>query len=109
MQRVRARDRERAEALLERRGALAIVVSRPIPLLAETVTVLAGASRMPWRRAALAAVIGSLPEAVAYGLAGDLSASFGEGAIVWVLFVAIVAAFWLAERYAGERAARRAA
>lgn len=106
---VRHRDRQRAEALLERRGALAIVVSRPVPLLAETVTVLAGASQMPWRRAALAAVIGSLPEAVAYGLAGDLSARFGDGAVVWTLFVAVVVAFWLAERYAGGRAARRAA
>jgi uncharacterized membrane protein YdjX (TVP38/TMEM64 family) len=97
LERVHPRDRERAEALLERRGALAIVMSRPVPLLGETVMVLAGASRMPWRRAALAAFVGALPEAIAYGLAGDLAADFSEGAAVWVLFLAVVAGFWLAE------------
>jgi uncharacterized membrane protein YdjX (TVP38/TMEM64 family) len=106
MERVGPRDRERAEALLERRGALAIVMSRPVPLLAETVVVLAGTSRMPWRRAALAAFVGALPEAIAYGVAGDVAADFSEGAVVWVLFLAVVAGFWLAERYAGTRAAR---
>jgi uncharacterized membrane protein YdjX (TVP38/TMEM64 family) len=101
MERVRADDRARAEALLERRGALAIVVSRPVPLLGETVMVLAGASGMPWRRAALAAFVGSLPEAVVYGLAGGLSASFAEGAVVWALLLALAAAFWLVQRRAG--------
>jgi uncharacterized membrane protein YdjX (TVP38/TMEM64 family) len=95
---VRADDRERAESLLNRRGALAIVVSRPIPLISETVMVLAGASKMPWRRAALAALVGSLPEAVVYGLAGGLSASFAEGAVVWLVLLGVAAAFWLLQR-----------
>jgi uncharacterized membrane protein YdjX (TVP38/TMEM64 family) len=99
MERIRPADREWAEALLERRGALAIVVSRPLPLLAETVTVLAGASRMPWRRAALAALVGSLPEAVAYGLAGSLAASFPQGAVLWLSFALIALAVWVTERH----------
>ena len=109
MERVRGDDRARAEALLERRGALAIVISRPIPLVGETVMVLAGASNMPWRRAALAALVGSLPEAVVYGLAGDLSASFSQGAVVWSALLAVAIAFWLVQRRAAvqpERATR---
>jgi uncharacterized membrane protein YdjX (TVP38/TMEM64 family) len=100
MDRVRGEDRARAEALLERRGALAIVISRPIPLIGETVMVLAGASSMPWRTAALAALAGSLPEAVVYGLAGDLSASFSEGAVVWAALLAVAIAAWLVQRRA---------
>jgi uncharacterized membrane protein YdjX (TVP38/TMEM64 family) len=100
LERVHADDRERAEELLERRGALAIVVSRPIPLLSESVMVLAGASRMPWRRATLAALVGSLPEAVVYGIAGGLSTSFAEGAVVWLVLLVVAAAFWLVQRRA---------
>lgn len=106
MERIRPADRERAEALLEQRGALAIVLSRPLPLLAETVMVLAGASPMPWRLAALAALVGSLPEAVAYGLAGSLAASFPQGAVLWVLFALVALTVWTIERYARAQPTR---
>lgn len=106
MERIRPADRERAEDLLARRGALAIVLSRPLPLLAETVTVLAGASPMPWRRAALAAFVGSIPEAVAYGLAGSLAANFPQAAVIWVLFVLLALTVWMVERHAQARSTR---
>src|SRR6185436_9370770 len=41
-------ERARADYLLARWGALAIIVTRPVPLLAETVAIMAGASRMSW-------------------------------------------------------------
>lgn len=91
-------ERARADAVLERRGALAIVVTRPVPLLAEAVVILAGASSMRWRHAVIAAAIGSLPEAIAYGLAGGVSATFGGGAFIWVGFLAVAGGFWLAGR-----------
>ncbi|MEA2183138.1 MAG: hypothetical protein QOF69_2323 [Solirubrobacteraceae bacterium] len=53
--------RDRAEALVRDRGALAIVLTRPIPVVAETAAILAGAAGMPLRRRALAAVVGALP------------------------------------------------
>ncbi len=64
------RERRRADALLRRWGALAIVVTRPVPLLAETVLVLAGAGPLGWRRAAVASLLGSVAPAVLYALAG---------------------------------------
>ncbi len=67
--------RERAAAALDRRGLVAVAVSRPVPILAETVAVLAGASGMPFRRFAIAAIVGALPPAVAYALAGAAAAS----------------------------------
>lgn len=61
---------ERAAALLHRWGPLAVLVTRPVPLVGETVAVLAGASGMGWARCALAATVGALPEAVLYSWAG---------------------------------------
>ncbi len=98
-------DRARVTELVERRGVLAIIVSRPLPLVAETVTIVAGASGMPWRKAVAGAAIGSLPEAVVYGLAGSLSSRFDHGAAVWLVLLLVASLFWLAERASRSRRA----
>jgi uncharacterized membrane protein YdjX (TVP38/TMEM64 family) len=41
-------EKAKADALLSRWGALAVLITRPIPLLAETTAILAGASPMGW-------------------------------------------------------------
>lgn len=93
---VPASQRERGEDLLARRGAFAVVVTRPLPILGDTVAILAGASRMSWRRGAVAATVGSLPEAVAYSLSGALAASTADAALVWAAFVVVAGVFWVA-------------
>ena len=95
-------ERSAANRSFSRWGGLAIVASRPIPLLAETVAVLAGASPMGWGRAALAAVVGAVPPALLYALIGASAIDLRSGA--WVLLVAIVAggATWfLGQRLSG--------
>jgi uncharacterized membrane protein YdjX (TVP38/TMEM64 family) len=59
------RQRDRADRLLGRWGALAIVLTRPVPVLAETVAVLAGTSPMRWAVAALAGAAGTVVPALA--------------------------------------------
>jgi uncharacterized membrane protein YdjX (TVP38/TMEM64 family) len=108
MARVLGRDHRRARSLVDRRGAIAVVVSRPIPLVAEAVTIFAGASGMPWRKAVIASAVGSLPEAVVYGLAGSLSARFEEGAAVWAAILLVALSFWLARHAMGRRSGRPA-
>ena len=54
---VPADDRAHADAILTRWGIVAIVVSRPLPLLAETILVLAGASPLGWHSAMLATLL----------------------------------------------------
>jgi uncharacterized membrane protein YdjX (TVP38/TMEM64 family) len=88
-------DRATAEHLLARWGTLAIVVTRPVPLLAETVAVLAGASSLGWRKATLAALVGSLPAAVIYALAGATVAGFGSGALIFGAVVVLAGCTWL--------------
>lgn len=63
-------ERSRAERLLARWGVVAVAVTRPVPLLAEAVAIAAGAGRLPLRKVALAAAVGTVPVAVAYAVAG---------------------------------------
>ncbi len=98
-----AEERERADRLLSRWGALAILVTRPVPLLAETVVILAGASPLGWRRVALAALAGSLPGAMFYALTGALAASFQNGPLVFGLVLLVAGLFWLIGRWVGRR------
>ncbi len=94
--------RERAGQLVERWGALAIVVTRPLPLLADTAAILAGASPLGWGRAALASVLGSLPGALLYALAGATAASTGSLLLAFALAILFAGLLWLLGRW-GER------
>jgi uncharacterized membrane protein YdjX (TVP38/TMEM64 family) len=89
--------RAHARDLVTRWGALALVVSRPVPILAETTALSVGAARLPWRLVVPAAVVGSVPEAVAYGVVGATAASARNGALVWLGFLVGGTLFRLAE------------
>lgn len=88
----------RADYLLRRWGALAIIVTRPVPLLAETVALLAGASSMSWWRVTLAALLGSLPPSLLYALTGATVANFQSTALVFVLVLLVAGSFWMLGR-----------
>jgi uncharacterized membrane protein YdjX (TVP38/TMEM64 family) len=91
---VSAGERRRADALLARWGVLAIVVTRPVPLLAETTVILAGASPLGWRRTVVAALVGSAPAAVLYALAGSVATGLGNPAAVFALVLLLAGATW---------------
>ncbi|MCD6029608.1 MAG: hypothetical protein K0S78_1782 [Thermomicrobiales bacterium] len=103
---VSPRERATADRLLERWGALAIVVTRPVPLLAETTAVLAGASSLGWQRATLAAFAGAVPTAVIYALAGALAVGLDSGALVFAATLVALGGVWLADRHLARRRAR---
>jgi len=96
-------ERARADALLSRCGLLAVVVTRPVPLLAETTVILAGASPLGWRRTAVAALIGSIPAAVLYALAGSVAAQLANPVAVFALVLLLAAGTWAAGLLAGRR------
>lgn len=99
---VPAEERARADAMLERWGPLAILVTRPVPLLAETVAVMAGASRLRWGPVAVAAVAGSIPAALLYAITGATAASLDNAILMFGLVLAIATVFW----FAGNRVLR---
>ena len=88
-------ERRRADRMLERWGALALVITRPVPILAETCAILAGASRISWTKALLASLAGSLSPALLYALAGAVSASFQSGALMFLFVLIVSGLFWL--------------
>jgi uncharacterized membrane protein YdjX (TVP38/TMEM64 family) len=88
---VPAAERAHADSFLARWGVVAIVVSRPLPLLAETIMVLAGTSRLGWGVAMVAALVGSVPLCLFYAWAGAASIGFEGGAIVLVLTIVLAA------------------
>jgi uncharacterized membrane protein YdjX (TVP38/TMEM64 family) len=101
---ITADEAARANAFLARWGALAILISRPVPLLAETVAIMAGASSLRWSRALGAAALGSLPEVVAYSLAGAVAPSLENAGLIWGSFILVAGGFWLLGRWLDRRA-----
>jgi uncharacterized membrane protein YdjX (TVP38/TMEM64 family) len=97
--------RDQADALLRRWGPLAIVVTRPVPLVAETMTILAGASSTGWARVALAALVGSVPEAILYAGSGALARGAGEAARIWIMLLVLAGTLWIVGRWADRRLA----
>jgi uncharacterized membrane protein YdjX (TVP38/TMEM64 family) len=94
-------EKQRADALLARWGVMAIVITRPIPLLAETTAILAGASPLGWGRSLLAALGGALPSCLLYALTGATSRSFGSGVLMFACVLAVAGGFY----FLGRRAA----
>jgi uncharacterized membrane protein YdjX (TVP38/TMEM64 family) len=85
-------ERKRAEQVLQRYGALAIVVTRPVPMLAETTAIIAGTSGTSWRSAAVAGMAGNLVPALFYALTGAAAASLGNQFAVFGTVLAVAGA-----------------
>lgn len=88
-------ERSRADYLLGRWGALALIVTRPIPVLAETVAIMAGTTSLGWSKLALASLAGSLPPALLYALTGAAVASFQNTALMFVAVLLVAGFFWM--------------
>ncbi|GFE83428.1 hypothetical protein GCM10011487_54280 [Steroidobacter agaridevorans] len=63
------------QSYLNRFGVVTVIATRPIPVVAETVAVLAGASGMEWGRFLLGAALGNFPIAIVYSILGSSAAT----------------------------------
>jgi len=100
-------EQAQGDKLLHQWGALAILVTRPLPLLGETVMIMAGASRLGWKPAMLAALMGSLPSALFYALAGAVSATFQNTTLVFGAMVLLAGVFWVMSKFVQVQSADR--
>ena len=80
--------------LVGRWGLAAVVLTRPVPVLAESTLIAAGAMSFSPLAVVAAAVVGAVPEALLYALAGDVAASYASAAVVFVAVIALAAGAW---------------
>lgn len=85
----------RANDFFQKHGMMAVIVSRPIPILAEAITIMAGISRMSARKFFPAVVLGLLPTAIIYAVAGAYTLNFQSGLYVFLAVIALAGAVWL--------------
>lgn len=91
-------ERARADKMLARWGALAVVVTRPVPILAETVAIMTGASSLGWPRMLLASFAGALPPALLYALTGAAYENFHSVVLMFAATFLVAASFWVIGR-----------
>lgn len=88
----------RLERLFERHGAVAVVVTRALPVVMETMSVVAGLSRMPRRAFLIASLIGTAPIVIAYAYAGAVSRQTGSLVPAIVILIAVAGFGWVMYR-----------
>lgn len=96
------RERARADRLLQQWGVLAIIVTRPVPILAETAVVMGGASSLSWTSMILASAAGSLPIALLYAITGSAAASLNNSVLSFGFVILVAGLFWGVGRRAGK-------
>jgi len=89
----------RAERLLDRWGTGAIVATRPVPILAEVMSIIAGTTPgLSWWQITIASIAGSLPPAIAYAVAGHLATKTVGAIWVFSALMLLSAAMWWFDR-----------
>ena len=102
-----ADEQERLAGQQRRFGPLAVVLTRPLPLVAEAAAIMAGAAGMGWRAFLIAAGSGNLAIAMVWSIAGALGRQ--ADSLQWVLVGSLavpVAITWLALRRDRQTPAR---
>ena len=85
----------RANSFFRRHGMVAVIASRPIPILAEAVSIIAGISRMPGAKFVGATLLGLLPTAVIYAIAGAYTLTVSSGLYAFVGVMLLAGTVWL--------------
>ena len=88
-------EHDRAGAMLRRWGVIAIAMSRPVPIVAETVAILAGSSPLTWQQTALASAAGSLAPSLIYAWAGAHASGAASHALIFAGVIGVTGVLWM--------------
>ena len=86
---------ERMSRVFSRYGIVAVILSRPVPVVMEALSVVCGLAGMNRRAFLVASLIGTVPICVAYAYAGSFSSEMGNVVPVFLAVVGIPALGWL--------------
>lgn len=93
----------RANGFFQKHGMLALIVSRPVPMLAEAMTIIAGMAKMPARSFFPAILLGLLPTAVIYAVAGAYALNVQSGIYVFLAVLLLAGVVWAVGKLAMRR------
>jgi len=96
-------EHEYASSLLQKWGATAVALTRPVPILAETVAILAGSSQLTWTQTAIAAAAGSIVPSVVYAWAGANARNANHAIIFGGVILATGVLWWIGSRRRGVK------
>ena len=85
----------RLSGIFDRHGAVAIAVTRAVPVIMETMSVAAGLSRMKRSTFLYASLAGTAPIVVIYAYAGAVSREMGSVVPAVVILMAVVGTGWV--------------
>jgi uncharacterized membrane protein YdjX (TVP38/TMEM64 family) len=89
----RPQDFEVGDRFFARWGISSVIVSRPVPLIAETISVAAGAGNLGWKKMLWGSLLGTVPTAVAYAWAGAYLESYNAGIYAFLAVVGFAGIF----------------
>jgi uncharacterized membrane protein YdjX (TVP38/TMEM64 family) len=85
----------RTAVFFKQYGIVAVIASRPVPILSEAISIIGGMSRMPFRPFLIGSFLGILPAAILYAIAGAYAVDFNSGLITFLIVIAISGAGWI--------------
>lgn len=101
-----ADDLERAHRIAERVGPIALIASRPVPILCEVMVIAAGVAGMVFGRFILAMALGNLGVAVVFAAIGAAAVESHSSNLLMLGAVGLPLAAWLAWQGVERRRAR---
>ena len=99
---VSPKEKAQANDFIVRYGLLAIIISRLIPIVAETVAIMSGTTNLGWKRVLIATTIGAAPPALIYAIAGEATDDFASGALVTACVIIVAGIAWFVGRRRNE-------
>lgn len=90
-----ADDLDRAHRLAERAGPIALIVSRPVPILCEVAAIAAGVAGMAFGRFVLAMALGNLGVAVVFAAIGAAAVESASSGLLMLGAVGLPVTAWL--------------
>jgi uncharacterized membrane protein YdjX (TVP38/TMEM64 family) len=89
-------EKDTARKLMTEWGYLAIIVTRPVPLLSETVIIIAGTTGLKWNKMLLSSFLGLLPGTFIYALTGASAIGMDNGIYSFLIVIIVAGFFWMA-------------
>jgi len=84
---------QKSQEILDKWGEFALMASRPIPVLSESIVILAGSQKMSFGKAMLSCALGVLPTSLIYAMVGSQSVSISANIWSFLLVIGVSGLF----------------